>query len=124
MGRDLPGRFECGCGPASGRAAAAEARFATLLLVATGATGLGRAAVGGFCDEGKMRADGILGGLAGEGIPITDGTGARGFSMNGGEGLAGDAMGGTRASDDVDDESFTDETAGGCASNDIANGEI
>jgi len=122
-GRDLPGRFERGGLATRGTKAAAEARFGALLLGAIPATVFGTEAERGFRDWGDTGADVTAADLADEGAGIIGGTGASVFSVERGDGLLGDAMGGTLARDGVDDGLFGDGTSC-CESNEIANGEI
>ena len=100
------------------RGAAGEA-----LLDAIGGTGIGRGAERGFCDRGEAGADVTAVGLTSEGVGITGGTCASVFSVEEGDGLLGDAMGGAFPSDGVEDGLCADETADSAFS-DIANGEI
>ena len=80
----------------------------------------------GFCDWSSTGADATGVGLVDEGAGIIAGTGASVFSVNRGDALVG-AMGGTFTAkggcDGTDDGLFADGAAG-CASSDIANGEI
>lgn len=85
------------------------------MLDTAGARDFERGAAGGLCDWGA--------GLADDGAGLIGGTCAGVLPVEGGESLAGDAMGGTLARKGADDGFFADGTAG-CASSDIANGEI
>ena len=102
-------------GPRTTRGATGETRFGALLLDAV--AGVER----DFCDRGDTGAEATVTFLADEGIMA--GTCAGVFSLAGGDGFLGDAMGGDFVSDGVDDALLTGGTAG-CASSEIANGEI
>ena len=105
-------------GPRTTLRAVAEARFGALLLDAIEGTGIERA----FCDCADTRAEATLTGLAGDGVGIIAGHWAGGFSAAGADDLLGDAMSGAFP-DGVEDGLITGGTSG-CASSDIANGEI
>jgi len=76
------------------------------LVHAVGGAGIGGAgAERGFCDSGDTGADVSAGGLASEGVGITGGTCA---SVEEGDALLGDAIGGASARDGVDDGLFAD----------------
>lgn len=92
-----------------------ECRFGALVLDAAGARGFERGTVRGLCDWGA--------GLADDDAELTGGPCAGVFPVEGSEGLPDGAMDGVLGRESVDDELFADGTAG-CASSDIANGEI
>lgn len=128
-GRDLPlGKLGFGGGTTGGTNAGGDARFSALLFNSTGVTvaRFDSGAERGFCDGSNTGADATGAGLVDEGAGIIAGTGARVFSLPGGDALVG-AMGGTFTAkggwDGADDGLFADG-APGRASSDIANGEI
>jgi hypothetical protein len=110
-------------GVPGGTSAAGEASF--------WAAGLGSGVEKGFCDWGDAGAAVTEANLVDAGAGMMGGTGASVFSVDRGTGLVGDAMDGViteesvrnGATDGEDDGLFADGTAG-CASGDIANGEI
>ena len=107
-------------GPRTTRGAAEEARFGAWLPDAIAGTGVER----DFCDRGDIGADVTVTGLAVRGVGLTTGTCAGVFSVEGGEGLLGDAIYATFAvGDGAEDGLFTGGTAG-CGSSDTANREI
>jgi len=93
------GRGECGFGA---------------LVLAAGARGFERGTARGLCDWAA--------GLADDDAELTGGTCTGVFPVEGSEGLPDGAMD-VLGRESVDDELFADGTAG-CASSDIANGEI
>lgn len=126
MGRGSPGNF--GLGGRMTRGVAGEARFGVALLDATWGKGIG--ADRGFCDCGGTAAGVTVTGLADEDGGIIAGTCASVFSVDGDDDLFADTTGGTFESEGasgdgkgVDDGLIADGVAG-CASREIANGEI
>lgn len=127
--RDLPvGELGFGVGTTGGANAGRDARFGALLFNSTEVivTRLDSGAERGFCDWSNAGGDATGAGLVDAGAGIKPGTGARVFSLVGDDFLAG-VMGGTFAAkggcDSADDGLFGDGAAG-CASSDIASGEI
>jgi hypothetical protein len=126
--RDLPaGKLGFGRGTTGGTNAGGDARFGALLFNSTGVTvaRFDSGAERGFCDWSNTGVDATGAGLVGRGAGIIAGTAARVFALVGGDALVG-AMGGTftaKGGCDGADGLFADGAAG-CASSDIANGEI
>jgi len=123
MGATGLGAMNGAAGVRGGTSAAAEASFA--------AVGMGSGVERGFCDWGDAGAAVRKADLMDASAGTVVGAGASIFSFAAGTGLAGDAMGcaitgesvGNGATDGEDDGLFADGTAG-CASRDIASGEI
>ena len=112
---DLPGKFLLGEESAGGA-----------LVDAVGGAGIDRGDEGGFCDSadiGDSGADVTAEGFASERVGNIAGTCARDLSVEGGDGLLGDALEGAFASNGVEDGLCADEP-GGSAFSDIAKGEI
>lgn len=127
--RDLPaGKLGFGGETTGGTNAGGDARFGALLFNFTGVTvaRFDSGAERGFRDWSNTGGDATGAGLVDAGAGIRVGTGARVFSIVRGDFLVG-AMGGTFAAkggcDGADDGLFGDGAAG-CASSDIASGEI
>jgi hypothetical protein len=93
------------------------------VLSGTGDAAFGPEVESGLCDWGEPGAEVTAAGLAGDGRRIIAGTCAGVFSVDGVDCLSSVGMGGTFASDGVDDGLFADGAAG-CASSNIGNGEI
>lgn len=110
-------------GVLGGTSAAGEASFA--------AAGMGSGVEISFCDRGDAGAVVREADLVDAGTGTVVGAGASVFSVAAGTGLAGDAMGGAFTGESVrngatggqDNGLFAGGTAG-CASSDMANGEI